>query len=43
MTVQCLLKGQTLMAFESALPDAKTEGMEDDKVEPPVASVTNIA
>ena len=41
-TIRSLLKGETLTAFESALLDARTEGMEDDEVEAPAATVDDI-
>ena len=41
-TVRSLLKGETLTAFESALLDARTEGMDDDDVEAPAATLADI-
>ena len=41
-TIQSLLKGETLSAFESALLDARTERMEDNKVKAPAATVADI-
>ena len=41
-TIRSLLKGETLTTFESALLDARTEGMEDNEVDAPAATVADI-
>ena len=40
--IRSLLKGEALTAFESALFDVRMEGMEDDEVEAPAATVADI-